>query len=202
MFLSHSHSSSSASFAKACHLWLVIFIFLHIFHIVVASRCLIIAGIPGDSAEWVCTTCLAVNVCSPSMNVTGWRECRASRRILGFLSATQCGLYMTNQICQTASVLPPLHVRRGNLASIIIAPQGELPKFLPSSFVRNEALLFPAIGWNMSFDIKSHRFPLAAWPRQMFVIFIYVIGDDPAAQRCRDLAADSHVMLIMSNRVP
>lgn len=123
-----------------------------------------------------------------------------SQGILWFLLAKQCGLHMTNQICQTASVFPP-HVQQENLASIIIAPQGELPKFLPSSFVRNEALSFPAIGWNMSFDIKSHRFPLAAWPRQMFIIFIYVIGDDPAAQQCRDLAADSHVMLIMSKRL-
>ncbi len=53
----------------------------------------------------------------------------------------------------------------------------------------------------MSFDIKSHRFPLAAGARQMFIIFIYVTGDDPAAQQCRDLAADSHVMLIVSKRV-
>lgn len=99
---------------------------------------------------------------------------------------------MSNHQC-----FPP-HVQQENLASIIIAPQGELPKFLPSSFVRNEALSFPAICWNMSFDIKSHRFPLAAWPRQMFIIFIYVTEDDPAARRCRGLAADAHVMLIMS----
>lgn len=60
------------------------------------------------------------------------------------LLAKQCGLHMTNQICQTASVFPP-HVQQKNLASIIIAPQGDLPEFLPSSFVRNEALSFPAI---------------------------------------------------------
>lgn len=120
-----------------------------------------------------------------------------SQSIPRLLLAKQCGLHITNQICQTTSVFPP-HVQQENLASIIIAPQGELPKFLPSSFVRNEALSFPAICWNMSFDIKSHRFPLAAWPRQMFIIFIYVSEDDPAARRCRGLAADAHVMLIMS----
>lgn len=48
----------------------------------------------------------------------------------------------------------------------------------------------------MSFDIKSRRFSLAAGPRQMFIIFIYVIGDDPA-----DLAADARVGLIGSRRV-
>lgn len=52
---------------------------------------------------------------------------------------------MTDQIRQTASAPPPpvhpRHVQQENLASIIIAPLGELPKFLPSSFVRNEALV-------------------------------------------------------------
>lgn len=75
--------------------------------------------------------------------------------------------------------------KKKNLASIIIAPQGELPKFLPSSFVRNEALSFPAISWNMSFDIKSHPFPLNAWPRQMFIIFIYVAADTLQSCGCR-----------------
>lgn len=89
---------------------------------------------------------------------------------------------MTNQICQTTSVSPHMYNKK-SLASIIIAPQGELPQFLPSSFVRNEALSFPAISWNMSFDIKSHPFPLSVWPRQMFVIFIYVAADDPAELR-------------------
>lgn len=81
-------------------------------------------------------------------------------------------------------VFSPPHVQHKSLASIIIAPQGELPKFLPSSFVRNEALSFPAISWNMSFDIKSHPFPLNAWPRQMFIIFICVTADDPARGAC------------------
>lgn len=103
-------------------------------------------------------------------------------RLSPILLAKQCGLHMTNQICQTASVFPP-HVQQKNLASIIIAPQGELLKFLPSSFVRNEALSFPAISWNMSFDIKSHQFPLNVWLRQMFMVFIYVTADDPAELR-------------------
>lgn len=77
-------------------------------------------------------------------------------------------------------VFSPHMYNKKSLASIIIAPQGELPKFLPSSFVRNEALSFPAISWNMSFDIKSHAFPLEAWPRRMFIVFIYVTADDPA----------------------
>lgn len=77
-------------------------------------------------------------------------------------------------------VFSPHMYNKKSLASIIIAPQGELPKFLPSSFVRNEALSFPAISWNMSFDIKSHPFPLKAWPRRMFILFIYVTADDPA----------------------
>lgn len=80
-------------------------------------------------------------------------------------------------------VFSPHMYNKKSLASIIIAPQGELPKFLPSSFVRNEALSFPAISWNMSFDIKSHPFPLKPWPRWMFILFIYVTANDLAEQR-------------------
>lgn len=46
---------------------------------------------------------------------------------------------MSNRQC-----FPPTCTTK-NLASIIIAPQGELPEFLPSSFVRNEALSLPVI---------------------------------------------------------
>lgn len=160
---------------QASHLRLVIFILLHAFHMAAASRCLIMAW---ERRQGVFHLLRSVFLFGASARLVELKCC-VSQGILPFSWPSSVVFTWPIKYVKPPVFSPHMYNKK-SLASIIIAPQGELPKFLPSSFVRNEALSFPAISWNMSFDIKSHPFPLKPWPRRMFILFIYVTADDPA----------------------
>lgn len=91
-----------------------------------AGRCLIRHGRAGR----VCSTCF--HLCGFI-----WCECMVGKaKVLPFpscspvLLAKQCGLHMTNQICQTASVFPP-HVQQKIWLQLLLHPKGNFQNSSP-----------------------------------------------------------------------
>lgn len=79
--------------------------------------------------------------------IVGYVMDRVSAMLSEAMLISLCGggvvSYMTDQILQTTCVFPSHVHQKKNLASIIIAPQGELPKIPPFLICQKWSSLFP-----------------------------------------------------------
>lgn len=85
-----------------------------------------------DNSEWEAAVCVP----PASISVFIWCECIVEVKVLRFprhspiLLAKQCGLHMTNQICQTPSVFPP-HVQQKIWLQLLLHPKGNFQNSSP-----------------------------------------------------------------------